>query len=161
MTRARRPTPAPTYPLGDALEFLQRLWALDHALERLSGVMARTLGVTAQQRLILRCLGKYPGMPAGQLAAVLHVDPGTVSAALRRLESSQLIERRRDPKDRRRVRLGLTARGRALDRATPGTVENAVEALFAHSRAAELDATLRVLERLTLSLEHEIDTAAQ
>jgi MarR family transcriptional regulator, organic hydroperoxide resistance regulator len=75
----------PEYPLGPALDFLQRLWRLNHALERLSSRMERQLGITAQQRLIIRCIGKYPGVGAGQLAALLHVDPGTVSAALNRL----------------------------------------------------------------------------
>lgn len=143
------------YPLSPALSFLERLWALNHALEKLSGVMSERLGVTAQQRLIIRCLGKYPGLPAGQLASLLHVDPGTVSAALRRLESKGLIERRRDPRDQRRTSLGLTAKGRELDRATPGTVESAVEQLMVDVERADLEVTASVLERLTARLHEE------
>lgn len=149
--------PAPnSYPLGPALEFLQRLSALNHALETLSGNMSVRLGVTAQQRLIIRCLGKYPGLPAGQLASLLHVDPGTVSAALRRLEAKGLVERRKDPRDQRRAALGLTAKGRELDKATPGTVENALVRLLAEADANELAATVSVLERLTVKLHEEI-----
>src|SRR5665213_3068487 len=103
------------FPLGSALDFLQRLWRLNHALEQLSGRMERRFAVTAQQRLIIRCVGAYPGMTAGQLAGVLNVDPGTVSAAFRRLEEKKLLERRRDPGDSRRVALGLTPQGRAID----------------------------------------------
>lgn len=142
-------------PLGPALALLQRLWALNHALEALSGQMAEHLGVTAQQRLIVRILGRYPGLSAGVLASLLHVDPGTVSAALARLESKRLIERRKDPRDHRRAALGLTARGRELDRATPGTVESALEGLLAEAPAAELEATVRVLEHLTARLTAE------
>jgi DNA-binding MarR family transcriptional regulator len=150
------PAHAPSYPLGPALEFLQRLWGLNHVLEKVSGSMDRRLGVTAQQRLIVRCLGKYPGIRAGQLAALLHVDPGTTSAALRRLEHKGLIERRRDPRDQRRTSLGLTARGRSLDRATPGTVEHAVERLLDHESPEDLAATGRVLEQLTARLDAEL-----
>ena len=75
------------YPLGPELDFLRRLWRLSHALERVSSRMKRRLGVTAQQRMILRCVGKYPGLPAGQLAELLHLDPGTISASLRACRS--------------------------------------------------------------------------
>lgn len=140
---------------GDALEFLRRVWALNHALELLSGSMATRLGVTAQQRLVIRFLGKYPGLPAGRLAALLHVDPGTISAALGRLEAKGLVLRRRDPRDRRRAALQLTAKGRRLDRAAPGTVESAVEALLHTTATSDVEAAVRVLEQLTERLRAE------
>ncbi|MFM2420089.1 MAG: hypothetical protein RL385_4812 [Pseudomonadota bacterium] len=141
-----------SYPLGPALDFLQRLWQLNHALEQVSSRMEKRLGVTAQQRLILRCVGKYPGMTAGQLASLLHVDPGTVSAALRRLERKGLLERRRDPRDKRRASLGLTAKGRGLDQPVEGTVEHAVERLLDGSSREEVETMVRVVDRLTALL---------
>ena len=141
-----------SYPLGPALDFLQRLWQLNHALEQVSSRMEKRLGVTAQQRLILRCVGKYPGMTAGQLASLLHVDPGTVSAALRRLERKGLLERRRDPRDTRRASLGLTAKGRGLDQPVEGTVEHAVERLLDGSSREEVETMVRVVDRLTALL---------
>jgi MarR family transcriptional regulator, organic hydroperoxide resistance regulator len=142
-------------PLGPALEFLQRLWQLDHALARLSSRMEKRLGITARQRFVIRCVGTYPGMTAGQLATVLHVDPGTVSAALRRLERRGLVQRRRDPADSRRVSLGLTAQGRALDAPTSGTIEEVVEELLASTRPEWADAAVAVLRRFTALLEEK------
>jgi DNA-binding MarR family transcriptional regulator len=118
--------------------------------------MQRRLGVTAKQRLIVRCLGKYPGLTAGQLAAILHVDPGTLSAALRRLEQKDLVQRRKDPRDKRRVSLGLTKRGHALDVSTEGTVEHAVERLLQSASQDDLGATARVLTHLTAHLGAEL-----
>lgn len=146
-----------SYPLGPALDFLQRLWQLNHALEKLSSRMEKRLGVTAQQRLILRCVGKYPGMTAGQLAILLHVDPGTVSAALGRLEGKGLLERRRDPRDKRRVSLGLTAKGRALDHPAAGTVEHAVQCLVDGARAGELASMVKIVDQLTALLGEELN----
>lgn len=145
-----------SYPLGPALDFLQRLWQLNHALEKVSSRMEKRLGVTAQQRLILRCVGKYPSMTAGQLASLLHVDPGTVSAALRRLESKGLLERRRDPRDKRRASLGLTAKGRALDRPAAGTVEHAVERLLEGAHADELASMVKIVDQLAGLLGEEL-----
>lgn len=145
-----------SYPLGPALDFMQRIWQLNHALERLSSRMLKQLGITAQQRLVLRCVGKYPGLTSGQLASLLHVDPGTTSAALNRLEARGLLERRRHPRDQRRSVLGLTAAGRALDQPADGTVEHAVDRLLAGAPAGQLAATHAILERLTALLEAEL-----
>lgn len=151
----KRPSEPDAFPLGPALDFLRRMWRLDHALERLSSRMERRLGITAQQRLLIRCVGKYPGITAGQLASVLHVDPGTVSAALRRLEDKNIIERRRDVADSRRVVLGLTGRGRALDAPTAGTIEHVVEDLLANISRTEAQGVVAVIERLTALVDEE------
>lgn len=140
-------------PLEPAIGFMRRLWRLNHALERLSSRMESSLGVTAQQRMIVRCVGKFPGITAGQLATQLHADPGTISTALARLERRGLVARRRDPRDKRRVALGLTAAGRALDRPAEGTVEAAVERLLATTDEASLRRTEQVLVALTDLLE--------
>lgn len=142
--------------LGPALAFLQRLWHLNHVLEKLSSSMEQRLGVTAQQRLMLRCVGKIPGRTAGQLATLLRVDPGTVSAALKRLERKGLLERRRDARDGRRVTIKLSARGRALARPARGTVEHAVECLLKASRLGDIATTLKVVEHLTARLDEVI-----
>jgi len=137
------------YPLDPALDFLRRLWQLNQALERVSARMEKRLQVTAQQRLLLRCIGKYPGVSAGHLAGLLCLDPGTVSASLNRLESRGLLDRRRDPKDKRRVALGLTAQGRVVDSPARGTVESAVDELLSQVPLNELATMVRVLETLT------------
>jgi DNA-binding MarR family transcriptional regulator len=149
MTADSRQHRAPALPLTPALDLLTHVWMLNHSLERLSSRMDRELGITAQQRVILLCVGKFPGISAGQIASVFHLDAGTVSAALRRLEAKGLLERRKDGRDKRRVNLGLTAKGRALDRPMDNTVERGVEALLASTSAAELAATKEVLRRLT------------
>jgi DNA-binding MarR family transcriptional regulator len=143
-----RPTPL---ALGNALDFMRGLWQLNHALERLSSKMEDELAVSAQQHWIIRCVGKYPGTTPGQVATQLHLDPGTVSAALRRLERKHLISRRRDPRDRRRVSLGLTRRGRAIYGAS--ALEHAVDHWLAASDPHAVATALGVLASLSESLE--------
>jgi len=154
------PEDEPGYPLGRGLEVLERLWRVNHAMQRVSNRMSRDLGLTGPQRLVVRCVGKYPGVTAGKLAAMLHLDPGTVSAALNRLEHEGLLERRTDPSDRRRVALGLTARGRDLDHPAAHTIEAAVEHLLEKVTRDELEASRRVLGTLAELLEHEADREA-
>ena len=145
-------------PLTPALDFLEGVWRLNHALERTSMRMESTLGITAQQRLILRCVGKYPGMTSGQLATLLHLDPGTISTSLGRIERKGLLERRQDPRDKRRVTLNLTAAGHALDKPMRGTIEHAVERLFESAASAETETARRMLVKLAELLAEEMDT---
>jgi DNA-binding MarR family transcriptional regulator len=49
-----------------------------------------------------------------ELAELLALDPGTLSPLLRRLETSGLVDRRRDPADERVLQVTLTDAGRAL-----------------------------------------------
>jgi DNA-binding MarR family transcriptional regulator len=144
-----------------ALDFMSVLWRLNHALERISLRMEEGLGVTAQQRMMIRWVGMVPGIGTGQLAARLHVDAGTVSAAAARLERKGLLRRRRDERDRRRVMFELTSAGRALDRPTAGTVENAVERLLHAASARDLRATDRTLAALSESLDHETNQTSR
>jgi DNA-binding MarR family transcriptional regulator len=148
--------PATDASLGPALDFLRRLWQLNRELEKLSSRMEKQLGVTAQQRLVVRCVGKCPGLTAGQLASLLHVDPGTVSAALNRLEAKGLVKRQPDPADRRRASISLLAKGRALDQPARGTVEDAVESLLKRERPDEIATALRVIARLSQLLAEEL-----
>lgn len=143
--------------LPPALAFLRDIWALNHAIEQTSMRMESALGVTAQQRMILRIVGRFPEITAGRLARMLHVDAGTVSTALRRMEARGLILRRQDPKDRRRVSLRLAAAGRRLDVATQGTVESAVEAMLSQADPSALDTVRAVLSHLTKVLSTDPD----
>ncbi|MCC6747462.1 MAG: winged helix-turn-helix transcriptional regulator [Deltaproteobacteria bacterium] len=134
--------------LAAAGELLRSLSRLNHAMERASRALERTAGVTAQQRVVIRWVGRFPGMTAGDLARQLSLDAGTVSAALGRLERRGLVERRRGKRDGRRVVLGLTAAGRAVDREVVGPVERSAELLAATIPPEALATAQRVIERL-------------
>lgn len=144
MREAREEVP----PLGESLEFLRLIWAVHHGMEKRSKQMDVNLGITAPQRLVLRMVGRFPGLPAGRLADILHVHPSTLTGVLKRLEDRGCLERRPDPRDARRASLGLTARGRALDQATRGTVEAAVDETLKVAGAANVRAARRVLTTL-------------
>lgn len=144
------------FPLDAVLGFVADLWAVNHAIERTSKRMEAAIGVTAQQRILIRIVGRHPGISPGQLAGILSLDAGTISAAVRRLEERGLFQRRRDPRDKRRYALGLTASGRALDEPKKGTVEGAVAAMIAATPPDELANVSAFLRRL----QGELDAAA-
>jgi len=150
LVRARR---APLPPLGESLEFMRLLWAIDHGLQRRSKRMARALGVTGPQRLVLRIAGRFPGISAGQLAEILHLHPSTLTGVFRRLERRGLITRRRDARDGRRAALGLSAAGRQLDLLTAGTIESELEAVLGTLPRHKTLAARDVLRTLAVRLQ--------
>ena len=125
-TSAGAKDPGSPADLPDALQFMQLLWAVVHGLERISKRMTTDIGVTGPQRLVLRVVGLFPGMSAGDLAAVLHVHPSTLTGVLQRLVAQRLLARSGDPADRRRAVLRLTKQGGRVNTARHGTVEAAI-----------------------------------
>jgi DNA-binding MarR family transcriptional regulator len=140
-------------PLGKVLDFMRLLWSLAHGLERRSKRMAVDLGVTGPQRLVIRILGRFPGVSAGELAEHLHLHPSTLTGVLARLEARGLIARRVDPQDRRRSLLRLTARGKRVDSTRKATVEGAVRAALAQSSSHDLEITIKMLRSLVTELD--------
>ncbi len=141
---------------GETLVFMQSLWTLAHALDVASKRMARTLGVTGPQRLVLRMLGQARSSTAGELAATLQMHPSTLTGILQRLEAQKLIERVADPRDRRRSRVSLSARGRRIDRARRGTVEAATRRAMARVDDRTIRSSAAMLGILTAELLRDI-----
>jgi DNA-binding MarR family transcriptional regulator len=137
------------------LEFLRLMWAVDHELHRVSKRMIGRLGLTAPQRLAVRFIGREPGLTPGGLAELLHLDPGTVTGIVQRLESAGFISRVRSDDDTRRMHLTLTSRGQTLNRRRKGTVEAAVRRTLDGMSSADLDAASRMLRRLAANLAAE------
>jgi DNA-binding MarR family transcriptional regulator len=139
-------------PLGAVLDFMRMLWALDHALQSASKRMEANFGLTGPQRLVVRIVGRFPGIAAGRIAEILHVHPSTLTGILQRLERRGVLQRRPDPRDARRALFVLTAKGRRLDVVRTGTVEQAVRRVL--SRDAEKVASAQeVLAALTEELD--------
>jgi MarR family transcriptional regulator, organic hydroperoxide resistance regulator len=147
--------------LGPTLDFLAVLWELNHSLEATSSRMQAELGVTAQQRMLIRIVGKFPGIAAGQLAALLRIHAGTLSTAIARLEKRGLLQRSRDARDQRRVVLGLTAKGRSFDVPAQGTVESAAGRVLKRLSARDRAATLRCLHAIIDELNANASGASE
>ena len=138
--------------LGPVLEFMKQLWALDHGLQSASKRMESMFGITGPQRLVVRIVGRFPGISAGALADVLHVHPSTLTGILRRLEIRGILQRRGDPNDGRRALFGLTTRGKKVDTLRTGLVEQAVKRVLTRM-PEDIVAAQRLLSALAAELD--------
>ena len=140
--------------LPDVLQFMQLLWAVVHGVEQTSKRMRGRIGVTGPQRLVLRVVGLFPGLSAGDLATILHVHPSTLTGVIHRLVTQGLLVRADDPRDRRRAILRLTKRGAGANASRRATVESAVAEALDGVSQQDRDAARRVLDRLAQHLRH-------
>jgi MarR family transcriptional regulator, organic hydroperoxide resistance regulator len=139
--------------IGDrVLQVMGLIWAVDHQLHSVSKRMERTIGLTVPQRMALLFIGRYPGILAKEIAARLHLHPGTVSGILRRLQAGGYLTRRAQAGDARRAELTLTLRGRAANGRRAGTFEAAVLTVLESTPAMQVRAAEGVLIRLAEEL---------
>jgi DNA-binding MarR family transcriptional regulator len=86
------------------------------ALFDLAWLLPRTIGaerdpgmlLSGSELEVMRLLVRRPALSVSEVAAALHLQPANVSTTIRSLESRRLVERRRDPRDGRMVRLHPT-----------------------------------------------------
>nr|WP_241755511.1 MarR family transcriptional regulator [Actinomadura sp. RB99] len=72
------------------------------------------MGLTHPQYLVMLALWEHEQLSVKELSRLLQLDPGTLSPLLKRLESADLIRRRRDGRDERLLAVTVTESGRAL-----------------------------------------------
>ncbi|HEX5365505.1 MAG TPA: MarR family transcriptional regulator [Acidimicrobiales bacterium] len=108
--------PAEPYQLDLDEQLCFALYTACHAVIRAYRPLLAAAELTYPQYLTLLALWQDPAEPqaVGTLGHRLHMDTGTLTPLLKRLESAGLVTRRRDPRDERRVLVGVTDEGLAL-----------------------------------------------
>jgi len=102
--------------------------------------------ITLQQWRVLVIVGGFGPISPGDLARWMGIHPSKATRMCDGLASAGLLERRKDPDDRRRTLLSLTRRG-----------SNLVEALHGHRRQA----IATILEQLSAASRRDLAAAMQ
>ena len=92
------------------------LYAANRAVNRAYGPLLAETGLTYPQYVTMLALWDAPDhqLTVGSLGERLHLDSGTLTPLLKRLESLGYVRRERDAVDERRVIVVATAKGSAL-----------------------------------------------
>jgi DNA-binding MarR family transcriptional regulator len=105
----------------DVSVILDALRSLVRELRLASREAEQRVGVHGAQLHALRQLADSPTASLTELAERTHTDISSVSVVVSRLVEQGLVARKAADDDRRRLSLGLTARGRAVIRKAPET----------------------------------------
>jgi DNA-binding MarR family transcriptional regulator len=116
-----------------------------HALRKAFDRLAVGLGVTRAQWKVLFRLTRAPGLRQVELADMLDLEPITLCRIIDRLEEAGLVERSRDPDDRRAWRLHVTTQARPLIEKLHAVGAELVAQAFGGIAPKDIEITRRVL----------------
>ncbi len=90
------------------------VYAANHAFTAAYKPLLEPLGLTYPQYAVLLVLWERDGLNVKEIGARLHLDSGTLTPLLKRMEGAGLVRRERDAADERNLRVLLTEAGRGL-----------------------------------------------
>lgn len=128
------------------------------ALRALADEGMRRHGLHYGQHHLLAALWEQDGRTPGEVAAKLHVTTPTVVKMADRMTASGLLERRRDERDARLVRLWLTDAGRALREPVESERRELERQVTAGLTAAERDRLMAALGTVLHTAEELLGT---
>ena len=131
-----------TYLISDSSRLLRR--AFDNRV--------RALGVTGPQARLLLVLSVTEGENQGYYADRLDVEAITLCRMVDRLEEAGMLERRRDPADRRAWQVHLTDRSRPMIDGLRACVEQLNDDMQVGLSAAERTVLATALEQVRMNL---------
>jgi DNA-binding MarR family transcriptional regulator len=109
----------------------------------------KDLDINGQQMGILLSLKQGVASTPFELSKLLGIDTGLMTRMLDKLESNGLLERSRDPEDRRVVNLTLTAAGQKTAARIPEIAPHVLNARLRKFTKAEFAELNRLLRKLT------------
>ena len=121
---------------------------MNKALSRCLSHELAKVGISFNQYYYLRVLFEANGISQMELSERVDVDPTTVVTVVDTLERQKLVERRKDPADRRKAPIYLTRKGKLLRRPLLTAIATAHDDALAGISAADIAAFRRVAERV-------------
>jgi DNA-binding MarR family transcriptional regulator len=115
-----------TEEAGDAGRALDALRRIVRALRVSSRAVERDVGISGAQLFVLRHLAAAPRQSLNDLVARTLTHQSSVSEVVSRLVERGFVSRRAAADDARRAELQITARGRAVLRSAPPTLQSAL-----------------------------------
>ena len=109
--------------------------------------------LTTPQLLCLRLLAQEGPLTPGALAKEMYLSQATITGVLDRLEKRDMVQRRRDQSDRRKVSIHLTLQGQEAVRRAPRPLHERFASRLEALNPAELDEIDRVLSKVVEMME--------
>lgn len=126
-----------------------RLHALHHALNRQAiDILGRVSGLGLPEWRVMALLGTGGTLNATKIGQISAIDKGLLSRTLAALERRGLIVTARDARDRRSVKVALTARGQAVHDKVIPHMQARQRALMAALNRSERSVVFAIIDKL-------------
>jgi DNA-binding MarR family transcriptional regulator len=133
------------------------LYAASNLTTRLYRPLLAELGLTYPQYLVMLALWERSPQTVTELGEALHLDSGTLTPLLKRMEAAGLVRRQRDLSDERRVQVRLTVQGEGLRERALSIPEKLAACLSIPP--AELERLRHALQKLVQALARQVGRA--
>ncbi len=128
------------------------LLKLARAYHDATAAFEQASGLPAARWRLLYLIAREGDPTQRELIGLIRVDPGSITRTLKALELDGLVRRRADEADARYVRVSLTAAGRRLVDRTMAERERFLARMVEGADPEDVDAFLRVLDRVSENL---------
>jgi DNA-binding MarR family transcriptional regulator len=126
-----------------------RMWSVGrHAAQRIRDLSLKQYGLKPAGWRALANIGSREPLSSKELSQVIGLDPVQTSRAVDQLVRKQLISRRVDEEDRRRVKLSLSRKGRRIYDAIAPVAEQIENDLLSLLSVSERRAFIRLLNKV-------------
>ena len=115
--------------------------------------LASCYKITGPQLICLLTISEHQPITASKIAKQVHLSPSTVVGVLDRLEEKDLIGRERDKKDRRKVYIQLTDKGRELANCAPSPLQDKLAQALKSLSPLEQSTIALALEKIAVLME--------
>ena len=135
-----------------SIELSRLLYSSSRLLIQRIQLTLNEFGMTYPQFLVLSILWEEDGLKVHELGKKLNLDSGTLTPLLKKLESQNLLKRKRGEEDERTVSIHLTYPGKSLQSKTLTAVallENQLESELGKEVQKLLPTMETILQKLT------------
>lgn len=109
-------------------------------------------GIYVGQARILSALLDHGQLTQKEIAQGLHIKPATVTNLVKKMEASELIDRRRDPNDDRVINVTLTPKGKEAAHYTNKTIAQVETEIRSEFSRNEVETLRKPLEKVLKEL---------
>lgn len=136
-------------------EILVSLRRIIRAADLNSKRLAKEIGLTAPQLLLLQAIDRMPDATIGALAKDVNLTQATVTAIIDRMESRRLVRRKRNAADKRKVNVLITPAGRKILVKAPTILQDRFIEWFRELEEWEQTYIIGALQRVAHMLDAE------
>ena len=146
-------------PMSHEDQIIAALRQIAQAIDTRSRQLLSECGLSAPQIGTLRALAASGGASPSDLADALHLSPQTMAGILQRLEQRKLVDRERDPHDKRSFVVRLTPEGHTSVASAPPLLRDEFTSQLRSLPAWEQSQMLATLQRIAHMMHaEEIET---
>ena len=136
-------------------ELLVALRRVIRAVDLRSKQLSKHVGLTGPQLLVMQNIEEQPGIMVREIAENINLSPATITNILDRLESRDLATRIRSTKDKRKVGVFLTDRGKEAVKDAPRPLQEHFVERCSQLKEWEQSQMVATMQRIATMMDAE------